>query len=126
MLDKWLRRDKLIYKSLFDDEGNEVIKRNIIFITATEDGEVESMTTGKPLAVNKTGYVYVVDDVVVKNIDKFEIKGGQLELKEGERIEEPVKSELEIEEEELLKRISEIQAQKNADTEEQTDEPTAE
>lgn len=113
----------MIYKSLFDDEGNEVTKRQIIFITASDDGEIESMTTGKPLAVNKSGHVYVVDDVVVENIDKFHIKNGKLELIDGEKIEKPVKSELELEEEELLKRIAEIQAQKNADTEDTTDEP---
>ena len=111
----------MIYKSLFDDEGNEVTNRQIIFITASDDGEIESMTTGKPLAVNKTGYVYVVDDVVVKNIDKFQIRNGKLELIDGEEIEKPVKSKLELEEEALLKRLAELQAKKN--TEETTDEP---
>lgn len=111
----------MIYKSLFDDEGNEVTKRQIIFITASDDGEIESMTTGKPLAVNKSGHVYVVDDVVVENIDKFHIKNGKLELIDGEKIEKPVKSELELEEEALLKRLAELQAKKN--TEEVTDEP---
>ena len=113
----------MIYKSLFDDEGNEVTKRQIIFITASGDGEIESMTTGKPLAVNKSGHVYVVDDVVVENIDKFQIKNGTLELINGEKIEKPVKSELEREEEELLKRLAELRAKKTADTEEVTDEP---
>ena len=111
----------MIYKSLFDDEGNEVTNRQIIFITASDDGEIESMTTGKPLAVNKTGYVYVVDDVVVKNIDKFYVNNGKLELIDGEEFEAPVKSELQLEEEALLKRLAELQAKKN--TEETTDEP---
>lgn len=113
----------MIYKNMYDDEGNEVTSRKLVFITTEDDGTINSTTSSQSLAVNRTGFVYVVDEVVLNNIDKFEVINGNLQLRDGETLEEPVKSDLEIEEEELLRRIAEIQAQKQANTEESTDEP---
>ena len=101
----------MIYDSLFDDYGDEVIGRKIIFLTAEDDGNISSMTCGFPLIVNRTGFVYVVDEVVVNNIYKFEVINGNLRLREGETLDEPVKSEKELQREALLKQLAELDSQ---------------
>lgn len=101
----------MIYDSLFDENGNEVTGRKIIFLTAEVDGDISSITSGFPLIVNRTGFVYVVDEVVVNNIYKFEVINGNLRLREGETLEEPVKSEKELQREALLKQLAELDSQ---------------
>lgn len=69
------------------------------------------------------GTLLFVDVWIIDQIDKLLFVDGELKVKDGEELIPPVKSELELEEEELLRRIAEIQAQKQANTEEQTDAP---
>ena len=86
----------LIYKNLYDDDGNEVPGRKILFVAAEYDGTITSSTSSHSLAVNQTGFVYIVDDTVLNNIDKFEVINGNLQLRKGETLEKVVKSEKRI------------------------------
>ena len=101
----------MIYKSLFDSDGNEVTSRKLIFITTEDDGTITSTTSSQSLAVNRTGFVYVVDEIVLDNIDKFEVINGSLRLRKGEVLEEVVKSEKELQREALLKQLAELDSQ---------------
>ena len=101
----------LIYKNLYDDDGNEVPGRKILFVAAEYDGTITSTTSSQSLAVNRTGFVYVVDEIVLDNIDKFEVINGNLRLRKGEVLEEVVKSEKELQREALLKQLAELDSQ---------------
>ena len=101
----------MIYNSLFDSEGNEVTSRKLIFITTEDDGTITSTTSSQSLAVNRTGFVYVVDEIVLDNIDKFEVINGNLRLRKGEVLEEVAKSEKELQREALLKQLAELDSQ---------------
>ena len=101
----------MIYKSLFDSDGNEVTSRKLIFITTEDDGTITSTTSSQTLAVNRTGFVYVVDDNVLNNIDKFEVINGNLRLRKGEVLEEVVKTEKELQREALLKQLAKLDSQ---------------
>ena len=101
----------MIYKSLFDSDGNEVMSRKLIFITTEDDGTITSTTSSQSLAVNRTGFVYVVDEIVLDNIDKFEVINGNLRLRKGEVLEEVVKTEKELQREALLKQLAELESQ---------------
>ena len=101
----------LIYKNLYDDDGNEVPGRKILFVAAEYDGTITSTTSSQSLAVNRTGFVYVVDEIVLDNIDKFEVINGNLRLRKGEVLEEVVKSEKELQREALLKQLAELESE---------------
>lgn len=101
----------MIHNSLFDESGNEVTGRKIIFVTTEGDGTITSTTSSQSLAVNRTGFVYVVDEIVLDNIDKFEVINGNLRLRKGEVLEEVVKSEKELQREALLKQLAELDSQ---------------
>ena len=101
----------LIYKNLYDDDGNEVPGRKILFVAAEYDGTITSSTSSHSLAVNQTGFVYIVDDTVLNNIDKFEVINGNLQLRKGETLEKVVKSEKELQREALLKQLAELDSQ---------------
>ena len=101
----------MIYKNLYDDDGNEVPGRKILFVAAEYDGTITSTTSSQSLAVNRTGFVYVVDEIVLDNIDKFEVINGNLRLRKGEVLEEVVKSEKELQREALLKQLAELESE---------------
>lgn len=101
----------LIYKNLYDDDGNEVAGRKLLFVVAEEDGSITSSTSSHSLAVNRTGFVYVVDENVLNNIDKFEVINGNLQLRKGETLEKVVKSEKDLQREALLKQLAELESE---------------
>lgn len=113
-----------IYEDLRDDNGNLIIGRTRLFIKTVDDSNgVELYQSGTSYTPEGNGTQFIVDDWLIKQIDRVQFKDGTLSVKDGEELIPPVKSELELEEEELLRRIAEIQAQKQANTEEQTDAP---
>ena len=115
-----------IYNSLRDENDTLLPNRTILFIRKdeiNEDGEFELYSYGLGVSLDGSGYSFIVDDWLIDQLDKVVFKEGILKVKEGEELVEPVKSELEREEEELLKRLAELRAKKTADTEEVTDEP---
>lgn len=115
-----------IYNSLRDENDALVPNRTILFIRKdeiNENGEFDLYSYGLGVSLDGSGYSFIVDDWLIDQLDKVVFKDGTLKVKEGEELVEPVKSELEREEEELLKRLAELRAKKTADTEDTTDEP---
>lgn len=111
-----------VYDNLRDDDGGAIIGRTKLFISKTdEQGTILSSQSGTLLTPEGTGTMFIVDDWLIPQIDKVVFKDGTLQVKDGEQLDEPVKSDLQLEEEALLKRLAELQVQKN--TEESTDEP---
>ena len=113
-----------IYSSFRDEEGNSIKGRIKLFIRQTDEvGNIELFQSGIMVSPEENGTMFIVDDWLIGQLDKVVFKDGTLQVKEGEQLDEPVKSELEREEEELLKRLANLRAKKTADTEDTTDEP---
>ena len=111
-----------VYNSLRD--GNDVLvpNRTILFIRKdeiNEDGEFELYSYGLGVSLDGSGYSFIVDDWLIDQLDKVVFKDGTLQVKDGEQLDEPVKTEKEKQREELLRQLAFL----DADTEEVTDEP---
>src|SRR5699024_397123 len=90
MLDKRVRRKTMIYENI---DGH--INRRVVFITTHNEGEIFSSTVSKSaITADKKGHIFIVDDYVAEQIDKFKIVEGTLKLKDGETLDEPVKSDI--------------------------------
>lgn len=115
-----------IYNSLRDENDAVIPNRTILFVRKDDiddDGEFERFSYGLGVSLDGSGYSFIVDDWLIDQLDKVVFKDGTLQVKDGETLDEPVKTVLEREEEELLKRLAELRAKKTANTEETTDEP---
>ena len=111
-----------IYNSLRDENDAFVPNRTILFIRKDEieeNGEFELYSYGLGVSLDGSGYSFIVDDWLIPQLDKVIFKDGTLQVKEGEQLDEPVKSEKEKQREELLRQLALL----DADTEEVTDEP---
>ena len=111
-----------IYNSLRDENDVLVPNRTILFIRKdeiNEDGEFELYSYGLGVSLDGSGYSFIVDDWLIDQLDKVVFKDGTLQVKDGEQLDEPVKSEKELQREELLRQLALL----DADTEESTDEP---
>ena len=110
-----------IYESLYEDDGLMVSGRTKLFIKQVEDdGTIGNHDYGTVFTPNSSGTLFIVDDWLIPQIDKVRFKDGTLKVKDGEQLDEPVKSEKEKQREELLRQLALL----DADTEETTDEPT--
>ena len=112
-----------IYNSLRDENDALVPNRTILFIRKDEideNGEFELYSYGLGVSLDGSGYSFIVDDWLIDQLDKVVFKDGTLKVKDGEQLDEPVKSEKEKQREELLRQLALL----DADTEETTDEPT--
>ena len=113
-----------IYDNIKDENGIEDPNRTRLFITKVEDsGAISEFLSGNSAVPMTNGTLFIVDDWLIDQLDKVIFKDGTLQVKDGEELLEPVKTVLEREEEELLKRLAELRAKKTADTEDTTDEP---
>lgn len=111
-----------IYNSLRDENDALLPNRTILFIRKDEideDGEFELYSYGLGVSLDGSGYSFIIDDWLIDQLDKVIFKDGTLQVKEGEQLDEPVKSEKELQREELLRQLALL----DADTEEST-EPT--
>lgn len=98
---------------IYDSVDNHPDRR-IVFVCAAENGEITfSAVSKESIMMNKSGHTFIVDDYVAEQITKFNVIDGGLSLKEGETIEAPVKSDIELQEEELLRQLAELRAQKS-------------
>ena len=110
-----------IYDNIKDENGIDDPKRVRLFITKVEDdGTINEFLSGNSAVPMTNGTLFIVDDWLIDQIDKVIFKDGTLQVKEGEQLDEPVKSEKEKQREELLRQLALL----DADTEEVTDEPT--
>ena len=111
-----------IYNSLRDENDTLLPNRTILFIRKDEieeNGEFELYSYGLGVSLDGSGYSFIVDDWLIDQLDKVVFKDGTLKVKDGEQLDEPVKSEKEKQREELLRQLALL----DADTEEVTDEP---
>ena len=113
-----------IYDNIKNENGIDDPKRVRLFITKVGyNGELNEFMSGNSVVPMTNGTLFIVDNWLIDQLDKVVFKDGTLQVKEGEQLDEPVKTVLEREEEELLKRLAELRAKKTADTEDTTDEP---
>lgn len=111
-----------IYNSLRDENDVLLPNRTILFIRKdeiNEDGEFELYSYGLGVSLDGSGYSFIVDDWLIDQLDKVVFIDGTLQVKDGEQLDEPVKSEKEKQREELLRQLALL----DADTEDTTDEP---
>ena len=109
-----------IYDNIKDENGIDDPKRVRLFITKVEDdGTINEFLSGNSAVPMTNGTLFIVDGWLIDQIDKVVFKDGALQVKEGEVLDEPVKSEKELQREELLRQLALL----DADTEETTDEP---
>ena len=109
-----------IYDNIKDENGIEDPNRTRLFITKVDDdGTVSEYLSGNSAVPMTNGTLFIVDNWLIDQLDKVAFKDGTLQVKEGEQLDEPVKSEKEKQREELLRQLALL----DADTEEVTDEP---
>ena len=108
-----------IYDSLYEN-GVTVNGRTKLFVREVdEDGTIGNHDYGIAFTPDSTGTLFIVDDWLIDQLDKVVFKDGTLQVKDGEQLDEPVKSEKELQREALLRQLALL----DADTEESTDEP---
>lgn len=106
-----------IYKDIKDDEGNIIKGRTKLFLNDNDildDGGINTFSSGIVITPETTGIMFIVDDYLIDQINKVKLINNQLVLKDGEEIVPPVKTDLEIEEEKLEKRLAALRAKKEA------------
>ena len=107
-----------VYDNLRNAEGGAILGRTKLFISKTEDdGTILSSQSGTLLTPEDSGTMFIVDDWLIDQLDKVVFKDGTLKVKEGEQLDEPVKSEKELQREALLRQLALL----DADTEEVTE-----
>lgn len=119
-----------VYEDFLGDDGNVIPNRTKLFVPAkevSEDGSFISFQSGILVTPDTSGYFFIVDSWVLHQIEKLKIVGGRLSVKDGEQLQEPIKSPEELRMEELEKELQMLKAKQNiqpAYTEEQSDEPS--
>src|SRR5699024_9682714 len=112
-----------IYENIRDQSRNIVSGRTKLFIEDTDaDGNIINFLHGTSVVPDTSGSLFIVDDWLIDQLDKVIFKDGSLQVKDGEQIDEPVKSEKELMIEELQRQMAELQAMPD----EFADEPAAE
>ena len=108
------------YETIKDENDNSINNLTKLFIIETdEQGEILRSRDGASIIPVESGAMFIVDDWLIPQLNKVIFKDGRLQVKEGEQLDEPVKSEKEKQREELLRQLALL----DADTEEVTDEP---
>ena len=101
------------YKEIRDENGSLIKGRTHLFITSCNDeGDITGSQSGTNIVPEGSGMLFVVDDWLIPQIDKLLFIDGSLQVKEGENIDEPVKSDIDLQEEELLRQLEALRAQK--------------
>ena len=99
------------YKEIRDENGNLIKGRTHLFITSCNDeGGITGSQSGTIIVPEGSGALFVVDDWLIPQIDKLLFVGGELIVKDGVQIDEPVKTEKELMIEELQRQMAELQA----------------
>lgn len=101
------------YKEIRDENGQVIEGRTHLFVTECDtDGSIINSQSGASIVPEGSGTLFVVDDWLIPQIDKLQFVDGNLVVKDGETIETPVKSEIDLQEEELLRQLAELRAQR--------------
>lgn len=101
-----------VYEDLRDRSGNFISGRTKLFLKNSNlDGEIEEYLSGVACVPEGNGTMFIVDDWLIDQLDKINFVDGTLKVKEGEELIPPVKSEKELQREELLKQLAELDSQ---------------
>lgn len=101
-----------IYESIRDENSSIVPGRTKLFIVnSNEFGDIILSEHGTKLTPEGTGTMFIVDDWLIPQLDKVQFIDGVLSVKEGEELIPPVKTEKELQREELLKQLAELDSQ---------------
>ena len=118
-----------IYDNIRGENGGIVPGRTKLFIVNfDESGEITLSEHGTQLTPEGTGTMFIVDDWLINQLDKVQFIDGQLKVKDGMTLDEPVKSEKQKAMEELQRQMAELQAMPDepAEIEENTETQPAE
>ncbi len=113
------------YSSLRDDNDLIIKGRTMLYIRDEDvgrDGSIDLYSSGTGMTTECAGRMFIVDDWLIDQLDKVRLYYGRLVVKDGEELIPPVKSELDLEEEELQRRLADIQRRRA----EKENEPPAE
>ncbi|WP_020006225.1 hypothetical protein [Salinicoccus albus] len=103
-----------VYESMRDKNGDTIKGRTKLFVVTTDNaGSLLEHQAGTAMDLEDSGSLFIVDDWLLDQVHKLQLLDGQLVVKDGETLEEPVKSEKEIKREELLKQLAELDAMEN-------------
>lgn len=101
-----------VYEDLRDRTGNLISGRTKLFLKSSNlDGEIEEYLSGVACVPEGNGIMFIVDDWLIEQLDKIQFIDGVLSVKDGEEIIPPVKTERELQREELLKQLAELDSQ---------------
>ncbi len=102
-----------IYENIRTKNGTFINGRTHLFINKVrDDGEILESVSGQSIIPEGSGTLFVVDDWLIPQIDKLLFIDGSLKVKDGEQIDEPVKSDIDLQEEELIRQLEALRAQK--------------
>lgn len=111
-----------IYENIRDQSRNIVSGRTKLFIEDTDaDGNIINFLHGTSVVPDTSGSLFIVDDWLIPQIEKLLFIDGTLQVKDGEELDVPVKTEKELMIEELQRQMAELQAMPD-----EPDEPAAE
>lgn len=102
-----------VYEEFIDKDGNNIPDRTKLFIPASEvkeDGTFIVFQHGVLVTPITSGYFYIVDKWLIEQIEKTKLIDGQLQIKDGEELIPPVKSERDFQREALLKQLAELES----------------
>ena len=107
-----------IYDNIKDENGIESPNRVRLFITKTdEECNINEFLSGNSAVPMTNGTMFIVDNWLIDQLDKVVFKDGTLQVKEGEKLDEPVKSEKELQREALLKQLAELDSEETLEEE---------
>ena len=99
-----------IYENIRDQSRNIVSGRTKLFIEDTDaDGNIINFLHGTSVVPDTSGSLFIVDDWLIPQIEKIELKDGELSVKDGESLDVPVKTDIELEIESLRRQIEELE-----------------
>lgn len=105
-----------IYSEFRDEDGNLIDGRTKLFVSAAnvdENGDFQNFQSGLLASPITSGFFYIVDSWIIHQIEKLKIVGGVLTVKDGEQLQERIKTPEEVRMEELEKEIQILKAKQN-------------
>lgn len=111
-----------------DEYGNLISGRTKLFIEnskVNEDGTFNEYNSGVAFSPNSPGTLLFVDVWVIGQIDKLLFVDGELEVKDGAKLIPPVKTERQLQIEEIERQLAALKAEmdEEVNNEDQTDAP---
>lgn len=111
-----------IYNDFRHGNGLRVEGRTKLFIRPNdvdEQGNLLTPVSGIAYVVEENGTQFIVDDWLIDQLDKVQFINGQLSVKDGEELIPPVKSEKELQIEEMERQLAALKADTRENTESQ-------